>query len=69
MGFWQVNQSSDALVAIDYRSGRQWSYADLSQDVSRMREALPRLGRKSLGVLITQNRYECLAAYTGGAQR
>ena len=62
-GFWQANQSSDELVAIDARSGKKWSYADLWGDASRIGGAFPLLGRKSLGLLITQNRYECLAAY------
>ena len=64
-GFWNIEQSEERLVAIDARSGRQWSYDELGRDVARFQVALPRLGRKSLGLLITQNRYECLVAYLG----
>ena len=44
-------------------AAEKWSYAELREDVARVQAALPRLGRKSLGLLIAQNRYECLAAY------
>ena len=63
MEFWRVSQSDEATAAIDARSGKTWSYADLWRDSSRIRESLPPLGRKSLGLLIAENRYECLAAY------
>jgi long-chain acyl-CoA synthetase len=61
--FWELAYPSDALAAIDARSGKRWSYAELREDAARIQAALPRRGRKSLGLLITQNRYECLAAY------
>ena len=63
MEFWKLNQSGDVTVAIDARSGKQWSYSALREDAARIQAALPRLGRKSLGLLIAQNCYECLAAY------
>jgi long-chain acyl-CoA synthetase len=63
MGFWRLKQPDEAVAAVEARSGRQWSYAELRHDVARMRTALPSLGRKSLGLLIANNRYECLAAY------
>ncbi|MEO7028526.1 MAG: AMP-binding protein [Acidobacteriaceae bacterium] len=63
MEFWNLTQSDEAVAAIDARSGREWSYADLRRDARRIQEALPGLGRKSLGLLLAQNRYECLAAY------
>src|SRR5208283_6056569 len=63
MGFWKAQQFAEASAAIDARSGQQWSYAELWADVSRIGAALPRLGRKSLGLLLAENRYECLAAY------
>ena len=63
MEFWKLNQSADVSVAIDSRSGKQWSYSELREDAARIQAALPRLGRKSLGLLIAQNCYECLAAY------
>src|SRR5512140_2012180 len=61
--FWKVPHPDDALAAIDAPSGKQWRYQDLRRDVSRVQEALPRLRRKTLGMLVTQNRYECLVAY------
>lgn len=63
MNFWSVTHSDDAPAAIEGSSGRQWSYGDLRNDVTRIQGALPRLGRKPLGVLLARNRYECVAAY------
>ena len=63
MEFWKLKQSDQGPAIIDARSGKEWSYAELRSDVARIREALPSLGRKSLGLLIARNRYECLAAY------
>ena len=63
MPFWKLDHGGSALAAIDARSGREWSYSDLLVDVRRVEAALPRLGRKSLGLLISENRYECLAVY------
>ena len=63
MEFWKINQSGDALAVIDARSGKQWSYSELRQDAAQIQAGLPHLGRKTLGLLIAQNCYECLAAY------
>jgi len=63
MEFWKLAQSDGTLAVIDARSGKVWNYAQLSKDAARIQAALPTLGRKSLGLVITQNRYECLAAY------
>lgn len=63
MEFWKVQHPGDALAAIEVRSGREWTYRDLLQDVTQFRDSLPRLGRKSLGLLVSRNRYECLVAY------
>lgn len=63
MEFWKVDRFGEAPAAIDARSGKQWNYAELRADAARIRAALPQLGRKSLGLLIAQNCYECLAAY------
>ena len=63
MEFWKVAHSGEAPAAIDARSGKQWDYGDLGRDVARLQTALPVLGRKSLGLLLAQNRYECLVAY------
>src|SRR6202008_2223057 len=58
-----LNHPDDATAAIDARTGTQWTYAMLRADVSRIQAAFPSLGRKSLGLMLAQNRYECLAAY------
>ena len=63
MSFWRLGQSEGTPAVIDAHSGKEWSYADLHRDADRIGASLPRLGRKSLGLLIAQNRYECLAAY------
>ncbi len=63
MEFWRLAQADEAVAAIDARSGTEWSYARLRLDAQRIQDALPQLGRKSLGLLLAQNRYECLAAY------
>ena len=63
MTFWSLNQPDNATAAIDARSGTQWSYAALRADSSRIQSALPNPGRKTLGLMLAQNRYECLAAY------
>jgi long-chain acyl-CoA synthetase len=62
MEFCQAGQP-EATAIIDARSGKAWSYADLRRDAAVIASGLPRLGRKSLGLLLAQNRYECLAAY------
>jgi long-chain acyl-CoA synthetase len=63
MEFWKAAHPDDALAVVDARSGQQWRYCDLRRDVARTVRALPDLGRKSLGLLVAQNRYECLVAY------
>ena len=63
MTFWSLGQPNDAPAAIDARTGTVWTYAMLRADVARIEALLPRLCRKSLGLLLAQNRYECLAVY------
>jgi long-chain acyl-CoA synthetase len=63
MTFLEVEGNGAAYAAIEARSGKTWTYDHLRQDVARIGAALPRLGRKSLGLLIAQNRYECLVVY------
>jgi acyl-CoA synthetase (AMP-forming)/AMP-acid ligase II len=63
MKFWEFQQDGVACAVIDARSGKSWSYDQVQEDVTRIRAALPRVGRKSVGLLIAQNRYECLVAY------
>ena len=63
MDFWKLAYSDDAPAAIEVSSGKSHSYRELSQDVSQMQNGLPRLDRKSLGLIISSNKYEYLAAY------
>jgi long-chain acyl-CoA synthetase len=63
MGFWKVARSDEAIAVIDARGAKQWRYVDLRRDVARFRAVLPDMGRKSLGLLLAQNRYECLTTY------
>jgi len=63
MDFWTVAQTDEAPAALEARSGRTWSYRQLREDVARMQACLPQLDRKTLGLLLVQNRYECLVAY------
>jgi acyl-CoA synthetase (AMP-forming)/AMP-acid ligase II len=63
MTFLEIERNGAASAAIDARSGKTWTYAQLHEDVARFRATVPQLGRKSLGLLIAQNRYECLVAY------
>jgi acyl-CoA synthetase (AMP-forming)/AMP-acid ligase II len=63
MEFWKDAHSDDAPAAIDTRSGIVWRYRDLWREVARVEASLPQLGRKSLGLILTQNRYECLITY------
>jgi len=63
MTFLEIEGNGAASAAIDARSGKTWTYDQLRNDVARFGAALPRQGRKSLGLLLAQNRYECLVAY------
>ena len=63
MDFWKLAHTDDAPAAVEACSGRQWSYYELRENVARLQAALTALGRKSLGLLLAQNRLECLAAY------
>ena len=63
MTFWSLGHPDDAPVAFDARTGSVWTYAMLRADVARIQAALPVLGRKALGLMLAQNRYECLVVY------
>lgn len=63
MEFWKVAHSGEAPAAIDARGGKQWNYAELRKEVARIQTALPALGRKSLGLLLAKNSFECLTTY------
>jgi acyl-CoA synthetase (AMP-forming)/AMP-acid ligase II len=68
MPFWNLTQTDSAPAAIEGRTGRVWTYGDLRRDAERIGRALPRVGRKTLGLILAQNQYECLAAYVGALQ-
>ncbi len=63
MPFWTLNQPDEVPAAIDVRTGTVRTYATLRADVARIQAALPALSRKSLGLMLAQNRYECLVTY------
>jgi len=63
MEFWTLNPSDLAVAVIDARTGNEWTYGQLAEDSARMQAALPQSGRRTLGVLMAQNRYECFVAY------
>lgn len=63
MDFWKLHQSHDAVAVIDARSGQTWTYGQLRAEAQTLQEQLPRRGQKTLGLLLAQNRYECLVAY------
>jgi acyl-coenzyme A synthetase/AMP-(fatty) acid ligase len=63
MTFFESEKNGVASAVVEARSGKMWTYDQLHRDAARIGAALPRLGRKSLGLLIAQNRYECLVAY------
>jgi len=68
MRFWDLAQPDEASAVIDARSGTEWSYAMLRADATKIQAAFPALGRKTLGLVLAQNRYECLAAYLAALQ-
>jgi long-chain acyl-CoA synthetase len=63
MHFWTLQQPDDAVAAIDARSGREWTYAELRENLQRMQAALPTPGRKTLGLLLAKNTVDCLIVY------
>jgi acyl-coenzyme A synthetase/AMP-(fatty) acid ligase len=63
MAFWQIKESRSEVAVIDARTGRERSLAELAEDTARIQAALLNCGRKTLGLVIAQNRYECLATY------
>jgi long-chain acyl-CoA synthetase len=63
MEFWKLRHPDAGPAAVDARSGAMWSYGDLARDVASLQGAIPHLGRKTLGLLLAQNRYESLVAY------
>lgn len=69
MAFWKLEQAAAAdPAAIEARSGQVWTYLELRRDADRFAAALPGTGRKSLGLILAQNCYECLVAWLAGLQ-
>jgi long-chain acyl-CoA synthetase len=63
MKFWMLEQPQNALAVVDAQTGARNSYEQLRRDTERVAGMIPKLGRKSLGLLLAQNRYECIVAY------
>jgi acyl-CoA synthetase (AMP-forming)/AMP-acid ligase II len=63
MKFWSLEHPSNAIFVVDAQTGAQKSYDQLRCDTDRVAAAIPKLGRKSLGLLLGQNRYQCIVAY------
>lgn len=61
--FWEMSHPDSAAAMVDARSGDTRTFADLRADVRRVRATLPDLGRRSLGLLLTTNRPDCIATY------
>jgi acyl-CoA synthetase (AMP-forming)/AMP-acid ligase II len=61
VNFWKLEHPAERLAVVDAHSGRQWTYGELRADVQRATAA--RRGKKSLLMLLAQNRYECLVTY------
>jgi long-chain acyl-CoA synthetase len=63
MNFWKLEHPPESLAVADTNVGLQRTYGQLRSDVERTMAAMPKPGRKSLIMLLAQNRYECLLAY------
>jgi long-chain acyl-CoA synthetase len=61
--FWKLEHPAGRLAVVDVRSGRERTYGELRADVDRAARERPKPGRKSLIMLLAQNRYESLVAY------
>ena len=63
VNFWKVEHPPERLAVIDAQAGLERTYGELSSDVQRTAAGMARPGRKSLIMLLAQNRYESLVAY------
>jgi long-chain acyl-CoA synthetase len=61
--FWKLEHPATNLAVIDVHSGEQKTYGEIRADVQRLRVDIAEPGKKSLMMLLAQNRYECLVAY------
>jgi len=65
VNFWKLEYPQDRLAVVDAHTGSKRTYGELRADVERMMAVL-KLGRKSLIMLLAQNRYESLVGYLAG---
>jgi long-chain acyl-CoA synthetase len=63
MKFCLLEHPPQAAAVVDAHTGARKTYAELRSDVERTAAATPKRGRKSLGLLLAQNRYECIVGY------
>jgi long-chain acyl-CoA synthetase len=67
VNFWKLEHPQERLAVVDVHTGRERTYGELRSDVGRTIAAMaaetPKPGRKSLVMLLAQNRCECLVAY------
>jgi len=63
MKFWMLEHPPATTAVIDTVTGVEKTYGELRSDVERTMAAIPKRGKKSLCLLLAQNRYECIVAY------
>lgn len=61
--FWQLEHPPENPAVVIAQTGQQKTYGELRRDIERRSEAMARLPRRSLLMLLGQNRYECLVVY------
>jgi acyl-CoA synthetase (AMP-forming)/AMP-acid ligase II len=61
--FWKLDHPPERLAVVDVHSGRERTYGELRADVGREVREMAKPSRKSLVLLLAQNRYESLVAY------
>jgi acyl-CoA synthetase (AMP-forming)/AMP-acid ligase II len=59
MDFWEIEHPQESLAVIEPATPRQKTYGELGREVSQT--FMPK--RRSLVMLLAQNRYECLLSY------
>lgn len=64
MDFWSIQHSPEQLAVVEPATGRKKTFGELRQDVGQT--FMP--GQRSLGLLLAQNRYECLLTYLAALQ-
>lgn len=66
--FWQVEHPSQNPAVIIAQTGHQKTYGELRTDVERAAKAISAFPRNSLGMLLAENKYECLVVYLAALQ-